>query len=97
MPELRFAITQQQKSVLTVSIMYDGPLTQELATLAVLAEESLSVQHQVNLTVVWMNDTGGTHRSRHSKRMDNTSLFLIFIFMIGTYPSLFKCLVQLIT
>ena len=34
MPELKFATTQQQKSVLT------GPLTQLLATLAVLPEES---------------------------------------------------------
>ena len=40
MPELRFAITQQQKSVLTGCIY--GPLTQVLATLAVLAEESLA-------------------------------------------------------
>jgi len=40
MPELRFAITQQQKPVLTGS-MY-GPLTQVLATLAVLPEESLT-------------------------------------------------------
>ena len=39
MPELRFAITQ--KSVLTGSI-YDGSLTQVLATLAVLVEESLT-------------------------------------------------------
>jgi len=39
MSELRFAITQpEQKSVLTSSIY--GPLTQVLATLAVLAEES---------------------------------------------------------
>jgi len=50
MPELRFAITQlQQKSVLTGSIY--GPLTWVLATLAVLAEESLtqaSIKHQDN-------------------------------------------------
>ena len=39
--------------------------------------------------------TGGTHRSRHSKSMDNTSD--IFILMIGTYLSLFKCLVRLTT
>ena len=36
MPELRFVITQQQTSVLTGSIY--GPLTQVLATLAVLAK-----------------------------------------------------------
>ena len=56
-------------------------------------------------TLLWMDDkasspclkTGGTHRSRHSKSMDNTSLnrLDIFILMIGTYLSLFKCLVQL--
>ena len=38
MPELRFAITQQQKSV---TDRY-GQLTQALATLAVLTEESLT-------------------------------------------------------
>ena len=40
MPELRFAITQQQKSILTGSIC--ELLTQLLATLTVLAEESLT-------------------------------------------------------
>ena len=40
MPELRFAITQQQKSVFTGCIY--GPLTQLLATLIVLAEGSLT-------------------------------------------------------
>ena len=40
MPELRFAIAQQQKSALTDSIY--GPLTQVLATLAVLAEGLLT-------------------------------------------------------
>ena len=59
MPELRFAITQQQKSVLTGSI-YDGPLTQVLATLAALAEGSLTHSIHSNtkstLPVVWMNE-----------------------------------------
>ena len=42
MPELRFAITQQQKSA-TGSRQYNYiQLTQALATLAVLAEESLA-------------------------------------------------------
>ena len=57
-------------------------------------------------TLLWMDDnasspwpclkTGGTHRSRHSKSMDNTSLNRsdIFIFMVGTYLSLSKCLVH---
>ena len=58
-------------------------------------------------TLPWMDDkgsspclkTGGTHRSRHSKSMDNTSLNRsdIFISTIGTYLSLFKCLVRLTT
>ena len=49
MPELWFVTTQQQKSVLTGSIY--GQLTQLLATLAVLAEESptqASIEHGVN-------------------------------------------------
>jgi len=86
-----------------------GPLTQVLATLAVLAEESLiqaSVQ-TLSQTLLWMDDkasspclkTWGTHRSRHSKSMNTTSLNRsdIFILMIGTYLSLFKCLVRLTT
>jgi len=59
--------------------MVHGPLTQVLATLAVLAEESLtqaSVQ-TLSQTLLWMDDkasspclkTWGTHRSRHSKSM----------------------------
>jgi len=66
-----------------------GPLTHVLATLAVLAEESLtqaSVQTP-SQTLLWMNDkvsspclkTWGTHRSRHSKGIDNTSLTFIRI------------------
>ena len=52
-------------------------------------------QRQLSLS----NDRG-THRSRHSKSMDtDTSLNHsdIFILMIGTYFSLFKCLVWLTT
>ena len=101
MPELKFAITQQQKSVLTGSI--HGPLTQVLATPAVLAEESptqASFQHQVNPSCGLQSHlslseaTRRTHRSRHSKSMDNTSLIHsdIFILMVGTYLSLSKCL-----
>jgi len=89
-----------------------GPLTQVLATLAVLAEESLtqaSVQTR-SQTLLWMDDkasspglkTWGTHRSRHSKGIDNTSLILSFIhsdtfILIGTRLSLFKFLVRLTT
>ena len=116
MPELRFAITQlEQKSVLTGSIY--GPLTWVLATLAVLAEESLTQapvqtpsqpfsfpdgwQSQLPLS----EDQGYPYRSRHSKSMDNTSFINIhsfihsdiFILMIGTYLSLFKCLIWLKT
>ena len=85
-----------------------GPLTQVLATLAVLAEESLtqaSIQ-TLSQTLLWMDDkasspclkTWGTHWSRHSKSIDNTSLILSFIhsdtfILIGTCLSLFKCLV----
>ena len=64
-----------------------------------------SVLSNTESTLLWMEDkasslclkTGGTHRSRHSKRMDNTSLNHsdIFILMIGTYLSLFKYLVRL--
>ena len=90
-----------------------GQLTQALATLAVLAEESLTQASFQTLslmgsctesTLLWMDNkarspslkTGGTHRSRHSK---STSLNHsdIFIFMVGTYLSLSKCLVQLTT
>ena len=100
MPELKFAITQQQKSVLTGSI--HGPLTQVLATLAVLAEESptqASFQHQVNPSCGLQNQlslseaTGRTHRSRHSKSMDNASLIHsdIFIFIYdGDLPQSFQ-------
>ena len=87
MPELRFAITQQQKSILIY-----GPLTQVLATLAV------SICLNTESTLLWMDDKASSpslktripHRSRHSKSMDNTSLihsFIhsdIFIFTIGT-------------
>ena len=63
-----------------------GPLPQVLATLAVLAEESLtqtSVQ-TLNQTLLWTDDkasspclkTWGTHRSRHSKSIDNTYSFI---------------------
>jgi len=63
-----------------------GPLTQVLATLAVLAEEPLtkaSVQ-TLSQTLLRMDDkasspclrTWGTHRSRPSKTMDNTYLSL---------------------
>ena len=87
-----------------------GPLTQVLATLAVLAEESLtqaSVQ-TLSQTLLWMDDKAlslsedrGTHRSRHSKSID-TSPILSFIhsdtfILIGTCLSLFKCLVRLTT
>jgi len=87
-----------------------GPLTQVLATLAVLAEESptqASVQ-TLSQTLLMMDDkasspclkTWGTHTSRHSK--GNTSLILSFIhsdtfIWIGTCLSLFKCLVRLTT
>ena len=60
-----------------------GPLTQVLATLAVLAEELLtqaSVQ-TLSQTLLWMDDKASspcTHRSRHSKSIDNTSLILSF-------------------
>ena len=56
MPELKFAITQQQKTVLSGSIY--GPLAQVLATPVVLAEGSLtqaSIQ-TLELTLLWMND-----------------------------------------
>ena len=66
-----------------------------------------SVLSNTESTLLWMDDkasslclkTGGTYRSRHSKSMDNTSLNHsdIFILMIGTYLSLFKCLVRLTT
>jgi len=81
-----------------------GPLTQVLATLAVLAEESLiqaSVQ-TLSQTLLWMDDkasspclkTWGTHRSRHSKSIDNTSLTLSFIlsdtFILMDLPQSFQ-------
>ena len=66
-----------------------------------------SVLSNTDSTLLWMDDkasslclkTGGTHRSRHSKSMDNTSLNHsdIFILMIGTYLSLFMRLVRLTT
>jgi len=66
-----------------------------------------SILSNTESTLLWMDDkasspclkTGGTHRSRHSKSMDNTSINHsdIFILMIGTYLSLFKCLVWLTT
>jgi len=90
-----------------------GPLTQVLATLAVLAEASLtqaSVQTP-SQTLLWMDDktsspwlktAWGIHRSRHSKSIDSTSHILSFIhsdtfILKGTYLSLFKCLVRLTT
>ena len=66
-----------------------------------------SIVSNTESTLLWMDDkasspclkTGGTHRSRNSKSMDNTSLNRsdTFILMIGTYLSLFKCLVWLTT
>ena len=66
-----------------------------------------SVLSNTESTLLWMDDkasspclkTKGTHRSRHSKSMENTSRNHsdIFILMIGTYLSLFKYLVWLTT
>ena len=107
MPELRFAITQLQKSVPTrqhvwtidSGINYTGSIGRRS-----LIQASVQTLSQ---TLLWMDDkasspclkTWGTHRSRHSKSMNTTSLNRsdIFILMIGTYLSLFKCLVRLTT
>ena len=70
MPELRFAITQphMQGSI-------HGPLTRVLATMAVLAEESLTqapFKHRFNpfldgkQSQLSLSEDQGTHRSRHS-------------------------------
>ena len=70
-------------------------------------QSSMGSCTESTLLHVWMANkarspclkTRGTHRSRHSKSMDNTLLNHsdIFIFMVGTYLSLSKCLVQLTT
>ena len=77
-----------------------GQLTQALATLGSIGWRITdpSILSNTESTLLWMDDkasspcikTRGTHRSRHSKSMDNTSLNHsdIFILMIGTYLSL---------
>jgi len=50
-PELSFAITQQQKSVLTGSLY--GPLTRVLATLAVLAEVPHLIDDSTHTPEIW--------------------------------------------
>jgi len=72
MPELRFAITQQQKSVLTGSI--HGPLTQPSIQ---TPSQTLSGWMTKPALPIWR--LGGTHRSRHWKRMDNASLTHSFL------------------
>jgi len=98
MPELRFAITQQQKSI-TGSQIY-GQLTRALAILAVLAEESLT---QASFQTLSQPSSGWMTKPAFSVSIDpgiqkawiiRTSLNHsdIFILMMGTYCSLFKCL-----
>jgi len=109
MPELRFAITQQPLRSLSqaateiwtidLGISYTGSIGWRITDPSVLSN--------TESTLLWMDDKasslclkkGDTHRSRHSKSMDNTSLNHsdIFILMIGTYRSLFKYLVRFTT
>jgi len=78
MPELRFAITHRQPLIygqLTIDsgISYTGSIGWRITGQSVLSN--------TESTLLWMEDkasslcvkTGGTHRSRHSKSMDNTS------------------------
>jgi len=94
MPEPRFAITQQQKSV-TGSHWYRDNWLRHCYTGSIgWRIIGPSVLSNTESTLLWMNDkdsspclmTGGTHRSRHSKSMDNTSLNHsdTFILMIGS-------------
>jgi len=87
MPELKFATTQPQKSVVTKQhiwtidsgISYTGSIGWKIT--------GSSIHSNTESTLPWMDDkasspclkTGGIHRSRHSKRMDNTSLIQIYI------------------
>jgi len=57
-PELRFAITQQQKSALM------GPLPQVLATLVVLAEESLTQASIEALSQTFSGKSQEAHQAR---------------------------------
>ena len=105
MPELRLAITQQQSVTgshwyklwtIDSGISYTGSIGWRIT--------DPSIVLNTESTLLWMDDkasspclkTGGTHRSRHSKSMDTTSLNRSDI-LIGTYLSLFKCLVRLTT
>ena len=97
MLELRFAITQQQKCVLTDSqllsccILVYGPMTQVLpvATLAILAQET-SICSNTKSNLFWVDDkasspclkTRGTHRSQLSKNMDSISLLFTHSYLI---------------
>jgi len=92
-------------SVYDSGISYTGSISQRIT--------DPSIRTSTESTLLWMYDkasspclkTGGTHRPRHSKSVDIilytfVHLFLhsdIFIFVIGTYLSLFKCLVRLTT
>ena len=99
MPELRLAITQQQSVTgshwyklwtIDSGISYTGSIGWRIT--------DPSIVLNTESTLLWMDDkasspclkTGGTHRSRHSKSMDTTSLNRsdIFMLMIGTYLSL---------
>jgi len=100
MSELRFAITQQQNSFLDIINTYTGCIGRRIT--------EPRIRSNTGSTLLRMDDKasspclkiGGTHRSRHSKSKDSSSLTHSFIqsvrYMIGTYFSLFKCLVQFI-
>ena len=111
MPELKFAITQPQKSVHTRKHLYTIDSGSSYTGRIGWRITDPSIPSNTELTLPWMDDkasspclkTRGTHRSGIQKSMDNTSLihsFIhsdTFIFMIGIYLSPFKCLVRLIT
>ena len=98
MPELRFAITQQvSPHRLHIQASYTSSIGWRVADPSIhsntQANPSLDGwQSQLSLS----QKTGGTHRSRHSKSIDNTSL-ISFIHSFRYYIHIFKWLVQLIT
>ena len=109
MLELRFAITQQPLRSLSQAATEIWTIDSGISYTGIIGWRITdpSVLSNTESTLLWMDDKasslcrkkGGTHRSRHSKSMDNTSLNHsdIFTLMIGTYRSLFKYLVRLIT
>ena len=96
------SLSQAATDIWTIDsgISYTGVLAEESLTQASFQTLSQPFSGWMTKPALPVKDLGSTtHRSRHSKSMDNTSLNHsdIFILMIGTYLSLFKCLVRLTT